>query len=48
MKNVLAFIGGAVVLYGVCKTYGLLVHGYYAGKYEEKLEEYKQQHPAAA
>jgi hypothetical protein len=47
MKNVLAFIGGAVVLYAVCKTYGTLVHGYYAEKYEDKLEEYKREHPHA-
>lgn len=45
MKNLMAFIGTLFVTYVVCKLYGTAVHGFYAVQYDEKLEEYKRQHP---
>jgi hypothetical protein len=45
MKNLMAVIGTLFVTYVVCKLYGTAVHGFYAVQYDEKLEEYKAQHP---
>ena len=45
MKNLMAIIGTLFVTYMVCKLYGKAVHGFYAVQYDEKLEEYKRQHP---
>jgi hypothetical protein len=45
-KTVLAVIGGTFVVIKTAQLYAQFLRGKYAKEYEEKLADYKREHPA--
>lgn len=47
-KTVLAAIGGTFLVIKACQGYATFLRGKYAAEYEQKLADYKREHPASA